>query len=115
MRITAADVVTVVVPAVPGSVNSPAFGPAHWDTVPKHILRLRTDDGLEGIGETARGVARTVVEETGAALLGTDPLRLPLQRLPIRPPAALPARSGRDYEAGSAIVPPNAAYDAFEM
>ncbi len=120
MHITAIDIWTVVVPTIPGSVNSPEFGQAQWDRVPKHLIRLRSDDGIEGIGETARGVPRAVVEETAQALLGAEPLRfplqrLPLQRLPLQPPAMQPQRAGRSYEPGTAIAPPNAAYDAFEM
>ena len=62
MRIAAVDIWTVVVPTIPGRVHSAVYGPAGWDMVPKHIIRVRTDDGYEGIGETGRGVPREAVQ-----------------------------------------------------
>ena len=53
MKITHTDIWTVVVPTIPGTVHSDV--PAGWDQVPKHIVRVHTDDGLVGIGETGRG------------------------------------------------------------
>jgi hypothetical protein len=34
----------------PATVNSPEWGLAGFDEVPKFIIRLRTDEGLEGLG-----------------------------------------------------------------
>lgn len=73
MRITECDIWTVVVPARAGTVNSEEYGPATWDHVPKHIIRLQTDEGLYGIGETGRGVGRGAVEAAAASLVGLDP------------------------------------------
>lgn len=66
-------------------VNSPEYADAHerWDTVPKVILRLHTDEGHSGIGETPRGTDPRDVEAACRALLGEDPLALPLRRLPL--------------------------------
>ena len=55
MKIASIDIMTVVVPTIPGRVHSASFGPAGWDQVPKHIIRLNTDEGIYGLGETSRG------------------------------------------------------------
>src|SRR5437867_822531 len=81
MRITRTEIWTVVVPTVPGSVHSPSYGPAGWDEVPKHILRVRTDEGIAGIGETARGCPLEAVQAAARALEGRDPARLCLQNI----------------------------------
>ncbi|MFN8487925.1 MAG: enolase C-terminal domain-like protein [Caldilineaceae bacterium] len=94
MKITQVDVHKVVVPMQPGTVHSPRWGKPEWDEVPKFILKVQTDDGLFGIGETYRGVTRPEVDAAVSALLGLDPLRLPLSHLP---------------------VPRNSAYDGFEI
>jgi muconate cycloisomerase len=115
VKITGCDIWTVVVPALPGTVNSPEFGPATWDQVPKHIIRLRTDDGVYGLGETSRGCPREAVERAAAQLVDRDPLTIPLQALPLAPRAPEVARPGRAYEGPSGGGRGNAAYDAFEM
>ena len=57
MKMTSVDVWTVVVPTIPGRVNSPEWVPkVGWDEVTKHILRLNTDTEYYGLGETGRGV-----------------------------------------------------------
>ena len=118
MRITGCDVWTVVVPARPGTVNSPEFGPATWDHVPKHIIRLKTDDGVYGLGETGRGCPRSAVESAAAHLVDRDPLAIPLQDISLA--AGVPGQSdqprrGRDYEGLYGPGHSNPAYDAFEM
>ena len=115
MKITGCDVWTVVVPSRPGTVNSPEFGPATWDQVPKHIVRLRTGDGVYGLGETARGCSRAAVESAAAHLVDRDPLAIPLQALPLAPAAPEPPRPGRSYEGLAGAGQANPAYDAFEM
>ncbi len=75
MRITAIDVHKVVVPMRPGTVNSPQWGKPEFDEVPKFILKIHTDQGLHGVGESYRGVTRAEVDAAVAALLGADPLR----------------------------------------
>lgn len=66
-------------------VNSPAYAKTHeqWDLVPKFLLRLHTDDGHYGVGETSRGVSQQAVEAAGRGLLGHDPRDLNLRRLPV--------------------------------
>lgn len=115
MRITDVDIWTVVVPSRPGTVNSPEFGAAGWDQVPKHIIRVRTDDGVYGLGETGRGCPRAAVEAAAARLVDQDPLRISLQELPLLAARPQPGRPGRDYEGLHGPGHGTPAYDAFEM
>ncbi len=115
MKITSVDVWKVVVPTRPGTVHSPAFGPAGWDQVPKFIIRLNTDEGLPGIGETHRGVPRLAVDSCAERMVGLDPLRLSLQYLPLDPPRPDVPYPGRDWEIGGGTGVSNPAHDAFEM
>lgn len=89
----------VVVPMKPGTVNSPEArfndcGLKTFDTISKFIVRLETDRGLTGIGETARGTVREDLDGCKEAVLGRDPRAMCLQYLPL---------------------PHNLAYAAFEM
>jgi muconate cycloisomerase len=113
MRITDVDIWTVVVPVRPGTVTSPEFGEPSWPPVPKHIIRLRTDDGVYGLGETGRGCPRAAVVKAAEALVDRDPLTLPLQELPLA--GTPPVRPTRDYEALFGPEHGNPAYNAFEM
>ena len=82
MRISSVDIWTVVVPTIPGRVHSVVYGPAGWDMVPKHIIRVHTDDGYEGIGETGRGVPLEAVQRMADEIVGLDPRCMVLQQLP---------------------------------
>ncbi len=118
MRIESTDIWTVVVPTIPGRVHSACYGPAGWDMVPKHIIRIHTDEGIEGIGETGRGTPLESVQEMAARIEGLDPRELAVQHLP----AVMgtlddrPERSvlGRWWE-GASAGPTGPAYPAFEM
>lgn len=115
MKIARYDIWTVRVPARPGTVNSAEYGPVTWDHVPKHLIRLETDDGHYGIGETGRGCGRDAVEAGAHSLLGRDPRHLPLQDVPIAIGRDEGAATGRTHEGlwGNGRI--NPAYDAFEM
>jgi len=115
MKITGCEIWTVVVRAKAGTVNSPEFGAATWDHVPKHLIRLQTDDGVYGIGETGRGVGRSAVESAAQSLIGLDPLRIPLQDLPIDIGRAEGAPTGRTHEGSHGTGRINPSYHAFEM
>lgn len=131
MKITSIDIWTVVVPTIPGRVHSEVFGPAGWDRVPKHIIRLHTDEGLFGLGETGRGAPIDAVQEGFKRLEGRDPLNLSLQNVFVdvamsRAPSGIyqseiQAEDGthalhgtRDWE-GLNGWGTSAGYDAFEM
>jgi len=115
MKVTGVDVWKVVVPTIPGTIHSPAFGPAGWDQVPKFIIQLNTDDGLTGIGETHRGVPRSAVNDCVERVIGLDPLKLSLQYLPLNPPRPDVQFPGRHWEIGGGTGVSNPAHDAFEM
>lgn len=81
MQITQIDIFEVVVPALPGAVNSPAWGPAVFDEAAKYILRIRCDSGHEGWGESQRGVTRDEVHAGARKLLGVNPMDVRLQAI----------------------------------
>jgi muconate cycloisomerase len=82
MKITSIDIWTVVVPTIPGRVQSAKFGPSGWDDVPKHIIRINTDEGVYGLGETGRGCPLENVQKMAAQIQGLDPRKMMLQQLP---------------------------------
>jgi muconate cycloisomerase len=82
MKITATDIWTVVVPTIEGRVQSAKFGPSGWDTMSKHIIRIHTDEGVYGLGETGRGCPLENVQKMAAQIKGLDPRRMILQQLP---------------------------------
>ena len=82
MKMTSMDVWTVVVPSLPGRVNSPEWVPeVGWDVVPKHILRLNTDTEFYGLGESGRGVPIEDVRAGANLVLGRDPETVTLQNI----------------------------------
>jgi muconate cycloisomerase len=116
MQITRTEVWTVVVPTIPGRVHSPYAGPAGWDEVPKHIIRIHTDDGYEGLGETGRGTPLEDVQRLAAQIQGRDPRDMILQHLPFAMGSLDPAEAtvNRWWERAEA-GPTQPAYPAFEM
>jgi muconate cycloisomerase len=66
-------------------INSPEYAEDHerWDLVPKFIVRLHTNDGHYGVGETPRGAQQQDVEAACRALIGVDPLQLNLRQIPL--------------------------------
>lgn len=76
------DVFKVVVPMLPGVVNSEELGDlidpvlATFDQVPKFLIRLHADNGLTGTGETGRGELGAEVAENSAYLRGRNILDL---------------------------------------
>jgi len=113
MKITKTDIWTVIVPTIPGTVHSPEYGEAGWDKVPKHIIRINTDEGFYGIGETGRGVPKESVEALVKSLAGEAPRDLLLQHLPGTCPVE--PQDDRDWWKGQAAGPTMAGYGAVEM
>lgn len=66
-------------------VNSPEYADTHeqCDLVPKILVRLHTDDGHYGIGETSRGVPKDAIVAAAQALIGVHPLRVNLRQIPL--------------------------------
>lgn len=87
MRITHAEKWQVVVPCRDGVLERAGrwFDPglSTFDAVPKWIIRLHTDTGLTGLGESVRGETAESIDLGIAALIGADPRALCLQRLPL--------------------------------
>jgi muconate cycloisomerase len=97
MRITEIEKIKVVVPARPDSINSPeTFDPydvlvldgrvrtqVQFDEIWKYIYRVRTDEGLEGIGESYRHVSPETVDAIIRSLVGGSPMQMNLRDLPI--------------------------------
>ena len=91
LRITRVEWFQVVVPMQPDIINSPEFGPdalTEFPSIPKFILKIHTDSGIVGIGETERGLKEDVVRRNADFLRGKNILDLNLTRL------ELPARGG---------------------
>lgn len=94
VRIVATE---VIVPARPGTINSPGIeqplhklpvaGRSSWtvqfDELPKCVLELYLDDGVVGLGELYRDHDWRVVEGIATRLVGAQLDELPRQRLPI--------------------------------
>ncbi len=94
VRIVATE---VVVPARPGTINSPGIdqplhklpvaGQASWsvqfDALPKCLLEVYLDDGTIGLGELYRDHDGRVVESIAKRLVGTRLEELSRQQLPI--------------------------------
>lgn len=109
----------VKVPAKLGAVNSEGLPGAHFLTIPKFILIIKTDEGIEGFGETFRGVREDVVRGTAELLKGKDPISICWQSLPIElredkvaPPSLKLKKYFRQYE--KSIEESNPAYIGFE-
>lgn len=118
MKITSTDIWTVVVPTIPGKVTSEVYGPPGFDQVPKHIIRLNTDGGYYGIGETRRGCPKGAVEELAQALEGKDPRQILFQQIPATEPVETDAKRashGTRWWEWQAAGPTWPAYGAFEM
>jgi L-alanine-DL-glutamate epimerase-like enolase superfamily enzyme len=84
IRITKVDVRQVVVPMQPDIINSPEFGPdalTEFPSLPKFILKVHTDSGIVGIGETYRELKQAAVRRNATVLTGKNVLDLSLAKL----------------------------------
>jgi muconate cycloisomerase len=84
LKITKVDIFQVVVPIQDDIINSPEFDPdglSEFPKGPKVIVKLHTDSGLVGIGETSRNVAKVGALENARRLEGQNALDLNLPRL----------------------------------
>jgi muconate cycloisomerase len=89
VTITRVDLFRVVVPMKPDSTTDPeTTESSRFDLVPKIILKMSTDSGITGIGETGRGEDYAAVQRNAQFLKGRNALDFNLTRL------ELPARSG---------------------
>jgi len=89
LTITRVDLFRVVVPMKPDSTTDPETAESsRFDLVPKIILKIHTDSGIVGIGETGRGEDYAAVQRNAEFLKGKNALDFNLTRL------ELPARAG---------------------
>jgi muconate cycloisomerase len=119
MKITHTEIIPVAVPTRPDAVNSPDWGDDGWGPMEHCVLKVHTDEGLVGLGETQRGVSRGAARAAAKALEGVDPMAVCLQDIPLGgdvSQALVGAGSttypARRHELNMAGSP---AYDAFEM
>lgn len=116
VRITDVIVYQVVVPAKADGVNSPEFGPAGWDRAPKTLIRILTDEGIEGCGEMYREVSLEQTLDGGRSLLGRDPLSFSLPALPVGPaPEIAQAQARFPTRTDEMVLPRHPAYDGYEI
>src|SRR5262245_50544663 len=54
-----------------------------FDQIPKWIVRVHTDDGPVGVGESSRGEVPEAIECGIKALIGKDPRQFALHELPL--------------------------------
>src|SRR6266542_6878167 len=85
LRVTSVEYFLVHQHMRPGTINGPEpeYREARWDEVPKYLLKLHTAEGIEGIGETPRGLAEEALAAGAKALLGVDLLDVDLALLPV--------------------------------
>ncbi|HWB95150.1 MAG TPA: mandelate racemase/muconate lactonizing enzyme family protein [Bryobacteraceae bacterium] len=84
LKITRVELFRVVVPMQPDIINSPEFSPdslSQFPSLPKFILKLHTDSGIVGIGETARDLKEANVRRNVEAVTGKNAFELNLARL----------------------------------
>jgi muconate cycloisomerase len=84
LKITKVELFKVVVPMQPDIISSPELGPdalTEFPSLPKFIVKVHTDAGLIGIGETSREVDEKVVRRTSEAVTGKNILDFNLTRL----------------------------------
>ena len=119
MKITRIDVTRVHVPQRTEPSDQPVETPndGHIATagLDKHIIRLHTDEGLTGLGETWKGTPDAAVDGAARALIGRDPTRLSLRHLPL--PYDADVVNARDKAALVAVAPVahNPSIHAFEI
>ena len=84
LQITKIEIFQVVIPMQDDIINSPEFNPdalSEFPKGPKVIIKLHTDSGLVGVGETSRNVKKEEAQRNAAALTGKNLLDLNLPRL----------------------------------
>jgi muconate cycloisomerase len=84
LQITDIDIFSVVIPIQDDIINSPEFNPDALSEFPKGakvIVKVHTDSGIVGIGETSRNVKVAGAQENAAYLKGKNMLDLNLARL----------------------------------
>ena len=105
LTITQVDVFRVVVPMKPDSTAEPALAESdRFDLVPKAILKVHTDSGIVGIGESGRGEDFAGIQRNAETLRGKRVFDLNLTRLELPSAAGYAAYEMALYDAvGKAV------------
>jgi muconate cycloisomerase len=91
LQVAKTELFKVVVPMQDDIINSPEFGPdalTEFPSLPKFIIKLHTDSGIVGIGETSRDLKDEEVRRNAGFLRGKNLFDLNLTRL------GLPGQAG---------------------
>lgn len=86
LQITKVDLFKVVVPMQPDIISSPELGPdglTEFPSIPKFMIKIQTDSGITGIGETSRGLAAADVQRSADSLRGKNVFDLNPTRLEV--------------------------------
>ena len=95
MKIESVEFIKVIVPMKPDTVHSegisdPLCAPdpvsgrvANFWEFPKWIIKLKADNGIEGLGEPRRGDLEPLLKESASRLIGRQIVDLPFGNLPI--------------------------------
>jgi len=102
LKITKVEVFKVVVPMQEDIINSAEFSPdglTEFPTMPKLILKVHTDSGIVGIGETGRGTPEAPVRKSADAIVGKNIFDFNLTRLELAGGAGYNAFESAFYDA----------------
>ena len=95
LTITQVDLHKIIVPMKPDTTASPelpdAEGDNSWPKVPKMVMKIHTDSGITGIGETGRGENWPGVERNAEFLKGKAVFDFTLTKLDLPDPAGYAA------------------------
>jgi muconate cycloisomerase len=92
LTITQVDLHKIVVPMKPDITADPELAEAsHFDEVPKMVMKIHTDSGITGIGETGRGEKWEGIERNAEFLKGKAVFDFNLTRLDLPDPAGYQA------------------------
>src|SRR4051794_270424 len=73
LQITRIQLLRVAVPMQPDIISSPELGPdalTEFPSIPKFMIKIHTDSGIVGIGETSRGLTVADVQRNADSLRG---------------------------------------------
>jgi muconate cycloisomerase len=119
VRITDTELIPVVVPTRADAVNSVEWGADGWGGMEHILIRVQTDEGIVGLGETQRGVSREATRLAAESLRGLDPLAICLQQIPLGGDVSqsLVGAASTRYRPRlhELRMQPSPAYDAFEI
>jgi L-alanine-DL-glutamate epimerase-like enolase superfamily enzyme len=90
LRITKIELFQVVVPMQEDIINSPEFSPdalSEFPSISKFLLKVHTDQGVVGIGETSRGLKEEPLRRNIEFLTGKNILDLNVTHLKMPSPA----------------------------